>query len=196
MLLTTELGHGHERVHVRQLAFEQAGVSPELRRTAVPQLTPDALAAVASLAVVSPEDVAGAHEPVLVREVDSRRGAAMAQDARAADQRHVVEDDDVERLIVEQTLERRPIDHRVSCLLCEQRAEQRMPRAQRDDPHAERIGSGLLDGSATKRGERVRVMHDRDLVASSRERLRQPLDRDAVAAEGERRIERRHEARA
>src|SRR2546426_2191856 len=97
VLVPAELAHRDERIYVRDLTLEIARVPPELRRSPVAQHAPQALLAGAQLAAVTPQDLRGAHEPLLVCPVELEGVcASRRQDARPANQRHVVVIDYVE----------------------------------------------------------------------------------------------------
>ena len=75
VLVDREAAGRAERVDVPRAALEQPAPAPELRRPAVVRETAQALAPDAGLAVVPPQHVGGADQPVLVRgvELDARR---------------------------------------------------------------------------------------------------------------------------
>src|SRR4051794_4120615 len=95
MFVATELAHRDEGIHVVDLPFEISRIPPKLRRTTVVQHAAQALAARTSLAIMAPEHMSRADEPVLVRHVQLQRGSG-TQHAGPSDQRYVVKVDDVE----------------------------------------------------------------------------------------------------
>ena len=146
------------------------------------------LAPGAGLAVVSPEDVGGADQPVLVRGVELER-VAVAEDAGPADQRHVVEVHHVD-VASQQPLDRAAMDHRPSELVGEQRREEAERAAQRMDADAVRVGRrGGLEAVAIERAVGVDVVDHIHAVAGAHQRLRHVADQHGVAPEVVRGIE-------
>ena len=92
-----ESARREEEVDFAGAAIEHAAVAPELRRPPERERAAEALRLLARLPVVLPEHVHRADEPVLVRRVELH-AAAKLEHAGTADQRDVVEVDDVERL--------------------------------------------------------------------------------------------------
>jgi hypothetical protein len=176
---------GDERVHQGQLARQQARIAPQLGRPFVTHLTPQALAAVASFAVVP---------PLHVRRHTSQCSCAkytLIASWPYANRPGPPINDTLLKLTTSNALrENAPqlpaVDDGTPDLMGEKRADQRHRRAQRDQPHAERIrGLVLRERLVAQNGERVGVVHDRDLVAAFGERARHSLDGEAVAAEVE-----------
>ncbi len=95
MSLTGELTRREERVHVVQRLPQQSAGTPELRRAMIGQLTAETFLLGARLAIEFEQHVRRANQPVLVQRVQFGR-LAQPQNARAADERDVVEMDHIE----------------------------------------------------------------------------------------------------
>src|SRR5712675_911500 len=95
MLLASELTRREERVHVVQRLPQQSAGTPELRRAMIGQLTAVTFLRGARLAFEFEQHVCRANQPVLMQRVQFDR-VAKSQNARAADERNVVEMDHIE----------------------------------------------------------------------------------------------------
>ena len=78
-------------IHMRSMSIEEIRVAPELWRSVVSQLTTDAFASRTDLSIVSPQDVRGADQPVLVGCVDFDPSRSVREQARPSNQRYVME---------------------------------------------------------------------------------------------------------
>jgi hypothetical protein len=117
MLRPTELAHGNESVEMLELAAQESGQPPPLRRPAINQLTAKALSLIAELAVVPPQHVRWTNKPVLVRHVQLGRVSTVGENAGSADKGRVVKVDDVEAAVIENRPEAARIRHWPACLL-------------------------------------------------------------------------------
>ena len=181
-------------VQLAEAAVDGAGVAPGLGRAAAGEGAADAVGAVAGLPVVLPEQVHRADQPVLVRRHQADRRAAELEHAGAADERDVVEVDDVgvdgvEGLAEGLGLEERPAGH-----LRGQRREHAEPRLERVDVQPPRRCVGAERVVAADGVECVHAMEDVDLMPAAHEGPRQAIDVSGVAAEAVGPEERRHHA--
>src|SRR5665647_79249 len=94
-------------------------VSPQLRRTMILNLATHAIRLRADFSLVSPKDVRWTDEPMLMRRVDAKRVAAESENARPANERSVVEIDDVET-VIEQLRKSVTLKNWSPCLLNDQ----------------------------------------------------------------------------
>src|SRR4029453_6246575 len=95
VLVRAELAQGNERVDMARLPREQIAGAPELRRALVCQRAAHALTTRAEFAIVPPENVHRTHQPVLVGRIQLH-ARSVREKVWSANQRHVVEMDDVE----------------------------------------------------------------------------------------------------
>ena len=116
MLLQRVAGGEDQGVELLEAPVDRVGRPPGLGRASPGDHAADAVGAVAGLLAVLPEQVHRADQPVLVRGHQADRLLAQVEHARPADERDVVEMDDVhvdrvERLAEHLRLEIRPAGH-------------------------------------------------------------------------------------
>ncbi len=186
VLRAAEFAFRHDQVHVVQLPVQIAGIAPELRRTAVIQHAAQALARIAQLAVVAPEHMGRADQPMLVRLVDLQ-ARAQRQHARPAHQRDVVVPDDVVMPVLHDLRDPAAVDQVAPGLLRHEVGQHPVPAAQPDGAHA--VILGRPGRHAAQRQVRVLVMHHGHVMAARGQRPRHPLHAHRVAAKGIGRVE-------
>ena len=106
----------------RESALQRSDPSPNLGRPPVAHHAAHALPGGTWLAIVAPEDMRRAHEPVLVCLVQ-RHATAVIEQPRPADQRDVVEQGRIPRLAREQCTDAPLVEHRAPELVREQQGE-------------------------------------------------------------------------
>ena len=116
-----------EQVDPLELALQQIRVAPELRRAMVTERAPQTGRRLTKLAVLLPEIVHRAHQPVVVRRVNAQRVFAIPQHA-GPKQGHEVEMHDVEVLRGEDPIEGVRFQPRLSAQIGDKR-RQRAPSA-------------------------------------------------------------------
>ena len=147
------------------------------------------MTAIAGSFIVLPQHMGLTDQPMLMRLIELE-ALAVTQEARTADQRNVVEPDDVEAAAVEKIGEFPRMSHRAAELMSKQHRQLAERRFEADhlDP---RIGLGWAGLAACESDVRILVVDDGDFMAPIREPCRQPADSDPVSAEIVRRIESR-----
>ena len=193
------VGHGlaqrDDLVHMGKLVFQQRRLSPWLRRSPERHRASEALPPVAQLAIVPPEDVVLADEPVVMDRVELDP-ISQCEDAGPADQRDVVEMNDVEAL-GQDRLDRRALDDRPSRLVREERRSERPAALQLVNGHTGGLhdgrGSGRRAKGAVADPPRIGVVDHFDFASAPGQRVHEVADVIAVTAEVARRIEGRHD---
>ena len=182
------LGEGDEHVDVLDRPIQHIGVAPKLRRALVDQRALQALAAVTDLAVVPPQHMGRADQPVFVGGVEFE-GVADLQHARAADQRGVVVVDHVD-VPRQQPLDLSPMHDGPAQLMGQGGGEEREAALQAMHGDPRRLGVRRRHRNpAAADAPGVRVMDDLDLAAAPGQGMGEAADILAIAAEVQRWIE-------
>ena len=171
MLRGAEGAGRDEGVDVLDLTIEQARAPPQLRRSPVVQDAAEALSPRTELALVSPQHVAGAHQPVLVRHVQLDR-IAVLEHAGPAYQRDIVMVDDVEVALLEDRANAFPVDDRTAGLLGRETRERAEAAVQRVQGHALGLVQRRGFGAPPQQIVGVYVVDHVDRVAAACERTR------------------------
>src|SRR5262245_34579939 len=108
VLLPAEFAHRDDGIDVPQLMFQVSRMSPQLRRPVVGEGASHAFPALTELPLVSPKDVRGTHQPMIVSHVQLNR-IAICQYAGPPYERNIVIVDDVKPSLVEKTPHRTAI---------------------------------------------------------------------------------------
>jgi len=134
VLVEHELGWHENRVEMLERPLQELRPPPELRRSPEMQAAAEAARLETELTVVLPEDVHGAHEPVLVQRQEAN-ALAEAHDIRP-EERDVVVVRDVEALLREEPPERALLQAGATRQVRDSRRDVGQAPPKRDDPDA------------------------------------------------------------
>lgn len=159
----------------------EAGVAPDLGRNSGPEAAGETVGPGTGFPVVLPEDVGGAEEPVFVEGVEGEGSPTHRDGAGAADEREIVEVDDVEGA-GQDGVKGGMFEAGAAELLGEQGGEWTEPAVEAVNGNAGRGGFGGVRAGAVE-AVGVFAVDDFDFVAAAGQGAGQTLHENRVAAE-------------
>ena len=191
--LRGEAAGRNELMNVACRAVEQAGVAPELRRPFAGDGTAQTLRFFARRAGVFPEDVHGADQPVLMREIHFDVFAAARRfhgERRRSQKRRVVKLDHVVAARIEDLLNCPTLESGTAGLLRNQRRESSEAAAQLVAYYAGMLGEADLRLRRVEHVISVAAMDNVHVMPGIGQSVGEPVDVHRISAETIRRIKR------